>query len=77
MLMEIPKCCEIPGHNSKDWVHNVSKNICGGKDSGKVWHLCLGSKLESIGFKVSKHDDCVFFKGDTMCVLHTESEGAR
>ena len=44
MFMEIPKGCEIPCHNSKDWVLNVSENIYGGKDSGRVWYLYLRKK---------------------------------
>ena len=70
--MKIPKDCEIPGHNSKDWALHVSKNIYGGKDSDRVWYLYLRAQLESIGFKVSKHDECVFFKGHAMYVLYTD-----
>ena len=72
MFMEIPKGCTIPGYDSKEWVMNVKRNIYGGKDSGRVWYLYLRSKLESIGFKCSKHDDCVFFKGRAMYVLYTD-----
>ena len=72
MFMEIPKGCDIPGHSPKDWVFNVPKNIYGGKDSGRVWYLYLRAKLESIGFTVSKHDDCVFFKDSSMYVLYTD-----
>ena len=70
--MNTPKGCEVPDHNSKDWVLHVKKNIHGRKDAGRVWHLCLKSKLESIGFEVSKHDECVFHKGRTMHVLCTD-----
>ncbi len=72
MYMEIPKGCEIPRHNSKDWVLHVKRNIYGGKDAGRVWYLYLKSKLESIGFKVSKHDECIFYKGQAMYVLYTD-----
>ena len=72
MYMEIPKGCDIPGHNPKDWVFNVPRNIYGGKDSGRVWYLYLKSKLESVGFKISKHDECVFYKGQAMYVLYTD-----
>jgi hypothetical protein len=72
MFMEIPKGCDIPGHNSKDWVFNVTRNIYGGKDSGRVWYLHLKAKLQSIGFKVSAHDECVFYKGKAMYVLYTD-----
>ena len=72
MFMDIPRGCDIPGHSSKDWVFNVPRNIYGGKDSGRVWYLYLKAKLESIGFKRSDHDDCVFFKGNAMYVLYTD-----
>ena len=72
MFMEIPKGCELPGHNSKDWVFNVTKNIYDGKDSGRVWYLHLKAKLLSVGFKVSKHDECVFYKGKALYVLYTD-----
>ena len=72
MYMEIPKGCEIPGHNSKDWVLHVKRNIYGGKDAGRVWYQYLRSKLESIDFVVSDHDDCVFYKGNAMYVLYTD-----
>ena len=51
---------------------HVTQNIYGGKDSGRVWCLYLRAKLEKIGFEVSKHDDCVFFKGHAMYVLYTD-----
>ena len=65
MYMEIPKDCEIPGHNSKDWASHVSKNIYGGKDSRRVWYLYLRAQLESIGFKVSQ------FKGHATHAIYT------
>ena len=39
MYREIPKGCKIAGHNQKDWVLNVKRNIYGGNDSGRVWYL--------------------------------------
>ena len=65
--MEIPKGHEIPGHNSQDWVLHVSKNI-----HGQVWCLHTREKIKSIGFKVLKHDACVFFKGYAMHALGTD-----
>ena len=49
----------------KDWASHVSKNIYGGKDSGRVWYLCLRAQLESIGFKVSQ------FKGHATHAIYT------
>ena len=61
MYMDIPKGCDIPGYNHRDWVLHVKRNIYGGKDAGQVWYLYLKSKLKSIGFEVSEHDECVFY----------------
>ena len=72
MHMEIPKICDIPAHNPNNWVFNVPRNIYGGKDPGRVWYLYLQTKLKSVGFKVFKYDDCVFYKGHAMYVVYTD-----
>ena len=72
MFMEIPKGCELHGCNPKEWVLNVKRNIYGGKDAGRVWYYYLRKKLESVGFQVSDHDECVFYKGKALYVLYTD-----
>ena len=72
MYMEIPKGCQIDGHHSKDWLLEIHRNIYGGKDAGRVWYQYLRKKLESIGFKVSSHDECVFYKGKAMYIIYTD-----
>ena len=71
--MKLPKGIQIKGvDNPDDWVLELKKNLCGGKDAGRNWYLYLKGKLESIGFVRSKFDECVFFRGECMCVLYTD-----
>jgi hypothetical protein len=71
--MKIPKGIHIEGvDNPEDWVLEIHKNIYGGKSAGRQWYLYLKEKLESVGFKRSDFDECVFYKGSCMYVLYTD-----
>jgi hypothetical protein len=72
LYMEIPRGCELPGYNSKDYLLKIKRNVYGGKASGRIWYQYLRKRLETIGFKVSDHDECVFYKGKAMYVLYTD-----
>jgi hypothetical protein len=73
MYMEIPRGFTLDGvENPKDYVLQVHKNIYGGKDAGRTWYNYLKDKLVKLGFKPSKHDDCVFYKGSMVYVLYTD-----
>jgi Reverse transcriptase (RNA-dependent DNA polymerase) len=72
IYMEIPRGCELPGYNTKDYILKIKRNVYGGKASGRIWYQYLRKHLASIGFKVSEHDECVFFKGKAMYVLYTD-----
>jgi len=69
--MQIPKGIKIdaPG----EWALRVHKNIYGQKQAGRVWNQYLVNKLvNQVGFKQSKHDECVFYRGNVMYVLYTD-----
>jgi len=69
--MQIPKGIKIdaPG----EWALRVHKNIYGQKQAGRVWNQYLVDKLvNQVGFKQSKHDECVFYRGNVMYVLYTD-----
>ena len=70
--MELPKGISIPGCSPDTHVLHIKRNIYGGKDAGRVWYQYLRAKLESIGFRASIHDECVFYKGRAMYVLYTD-----
>jgi hypothetical protein len=72
LYMEIPKGCEVEGHPSSEWLLEVHRNIYGGKDAGRVWYKHLREKLLSIGFAVSQHDECVFYKGNAIYTIYTD-----
>jgi hypothetical protein len=73
LYMLLPKGFLIQGmDNPKDYVLHIHRNIYGQKQAGQVWFQCLLKKLESVGFKQSRHDECVFFKDRMMYVLYTD-----
>jgi hypothetical protein len=60
LYMLLPKGFLIHGvNNPKDYVLHIHRNIYGQKQAGRVWFQYLLKKLESVGFKQSKHDECV------------------
>ena len=70
--VELPKGIDIEGIDPALWVFQLHNNVYGGKDAGRQWYLYLRGKLESIGFQVSRFDECVFFRGRVMYVLYTD-----
>jgi len=68
--MKVPKGIQI--HEEGNWVLQVKKNIYGQKQAGRVWNKYLVGKLVSIGFKVSEHDECIFFRGKSIYLLYTD-----
>lgn len=71
LYMEIPAGFEVKG-NCHDWLLKVHRNIYGGKAANRVWYQHLRKKLESIGFEVCKHDECIFYNGKAVYVLYTD-----
>ena len=73
LYMEIPKGFEVPGASPKDFVLKIHRNIYGQKQAGKVWNDFLVKKLtEELGFKQSRSDECVLYKGNVLYVLYTD-----
>ena len=70
--MKMPKGIEVDGIISDDHVLKVTRNVYGGRDAGRTWNKYLLQKLFLIGFKQSKFDECVFYKGKAMYVLYTD-----
>ncbi|KAI2507905.1 hypothetical protein MHU86_6563 [Fragilaria crotonensis] len=51
----------------------IHRNIYGQKQAGRVWNKFLVDKLiNDLGFKQSKVDECVFYRGKTLYVLYTD-----
>lgn len=71
MYMEIPRGCQVDG-SKKDYVLRLNKNLYGSKQAGKVWYNYLVKGLRKHGFKKSKVDPCVFYKGSTIFVVYVD-----
>jgi hypothetical protein len=69
IYMELPQGIETTEGNSKDHVLKLLKNIYGQKQAGRVWNEYLVDKLNSIGFKQSLIDDCVFYRGNIIFMV--------
>ena len=74
LYMKVPAGVTIEdGANPKDYVLKIHRNIYGQKQAGRVWNKYLVDKLvRELGFKQSKVDECVFYRGKTLYVLYTD-----
>ncbi|KAI2512019.1 hypothetical protein MHU86_2307 [Fragilaria crotonensis] len=74
LYMKIPAGIDLEdGTNPNDYVLEIHRNIYGQKQAGRVWNKFLVRKLiDELGFKQSKVDECVFYRGSTMYVLYTD-----
>ena len=73
IYMEVPKGSTITGKDRKSHVLKLHRNVYGQKQAGRVWNKYLVDKLvNKVGFKQSKVDECVFYKGQVMYVLYTD-----
>ena len=73
LYMEIPKGFEIEHGKSEDYLLKIQKNIYGQKQVGRVWNQYLVNKLTTeLGFKQSKVDECLFYKGKVLYALYTD-----
>ena len=72
MYMELPQGIRTSEGESKDHVLKLLKNIYGQKQAGRVWNEYLVDKLNSIGFKPSLIDDCVFYRDDIIFMVYVD-----
>jgi Reverse transcriptase (RNA-dependent DNA polymerase) len=74
LYMRIPAGIELEdGSDTKEYVLQIHRNIYGQKQAGRVWNQFLVKKLvKELGFKQSKVDECVFYRGKTLYVLYTD-----
>jgi hypothetical protein len=74
LYMRVPAGVVIEGGGDpKEYVLQIHRNIYGQKQAGRVWNQYLVKKLvKELGFKQSKVDECVFYRGRTLYVLYTD-----
>jgi hypothetical protein len=77
LYMKIPAGFVVSGkalseEERKKYALKLEKNLYGQKQAGRVWYLHLKKNLEKIGFKASKHDECLFYYGKTIFIVYTD-----
>ena len=71
MFMEVPQGCNVDG-SRKDYVLSLEKNLYGARQASKVWFNFLSAGLKKRGFKQSKVDQAVFYKGQTIFIVYVD-----
>jgi hypothetical protein len=60
--------------NTKYYVLKIHRNTYGQKQAGLVWNKYLvNTMVKELGFKQSKVNECVFYRGKTLYVLYTNN----
>ena len=73
LYMEVPKGFKVTEGKPDDYLLKIHRNIYGQKQAGRVWNQYLVEKLiNEIGFKQSKIDECLFYKGNVLYALYTD-----
>jgi hypothetical protein len=72
LYMKIPKGFEVANSKGEDYCLKIKKNFYGTKSAGRQWNKHLVHKLKKVGFKQSKYDECLFYKGKAVYVLYTD-----
>ena len=75
MYMEFPRGFKVPGGvDRKDNVLKLHRNLYGQKQAGHVWYEYLHKWLVTkAGFVQSKHDECLFNRGNVMYALYIDN----
>jgi len=71
MYMEVPQGCNVEG-SRKDYVLSLKKNLYGARQASRVWFNYLTAGLKKRGFKQSKVDQSVFYKGETIFIVYVD-----
>lgn len=71
-MMRAPKGYNINNGKGGEYALKVEKNMYGQKQSGRVWNKYLIRRLRKIGFKPSKVDECIFYRGRAVYLLYRD-----
>ena len=58
--------------NGKTHVLKLLKNVYGQRQAGRVWNQHPKDKLLKIGFRQSKHDECLFFRDNVIFIVYVD-----
>jgi hypothetical protein len=72
LFMKLPAGIKIEGISSRTHCLQLLRNLYGQKQAGRVWNRFLVEGLMNIGFKQSKVDECVFYKGNVIFFVYVD-----
>jgi len=72
LFMEVPKGFEVEGGKRSEYALRLKRNLYGQPQSGRVWAQYLKKKLISVGWKQSKINECVYYKGKMIYIIYTD-----
>ena len=73
LYLKVPSGFEVEGGDKNKYALKLHKNVYGQKQAGRVWYKYLTNKLvNNLGFKQSKIDECLFYRGKTIYLLYTD-----
>ena len=74
LYMHFPKGYKFKTRISEDThVLKLTKNIYGQNQAGRVWNKYLDEGLREIGFKPSKMDPCLYFRGHITLLVYIDN----
>ena len=72
VFMEIPEGFDMGDLNKEEYCLQLIKNCYGLKQAAYNWNNLLKAGLETLGFKQSEHDPCLYCKDDIICVIYVD-----
>ena len=74
LYMHFPKGYKFKnGISEETHILKLTKNIYGQKQAGRVWNKYLDEGLGEIGFKPSKLDPCLYFRGHITLLVYIDN----
>jgi hypothetical protein len=71
LYMELPAGLDFKV-NKHDYALKLLKNLYGQKQAGRVWHQHLIKGLIEMGFKQSKIDECLLYRGSLALLIYVD-----
>ena len=62
----------IPGMDNKSHALKLLRNLYGGKAASRIWVRYPSTGIRNIGFKPSKVDECVWYRGDIIFTFYVD-----
>jgi Reverse transcriptase (RNA-dependent DNA polymerase) len=72
IYMKIPRDFAIEGKTRDTHVLKLVKNLYGQKQAGRVWNQHLHDTLIKLGWRQSKADDCLYYKGNVLFLVYVD-----